>query len=108
VIYKLALLSSKVGCLPCNITNVIIIKHQNSVLASTLLREKVMYTFNIFCLEKQNPSKIPNFSKARISNIIFYVVVHKDITLTSTLMTHTFSTIYCCYVMFLFIIATNS
>jgi len=69
-------LSSKVGHLPCNITNVIVIKHHNSVLASTLLREKVMYTFNIFCLEKQNPSKITNFGKARISNTIFSVVVY--------------------------------
>jgi len=76
VIYKVTLLSSKGGCLPCNITNVIIIKHHNSVLASTLLREKVMYTYNIFCLEKQNPSKITDFSKARISHTIFSVVVH--------------------------------
>jgi hypothetical protein len=76
VIYKVTLLSSKVGRLPCNITNVIIIKHHNSVLASTLLREKVIYTFDIFCLEKQNPSKIPNFSTARISHTICSVVIH--------------------------------
>lgn len=66
----------KSGCLPCNITNVIIIKHRNSVLTSTVLREKVMYTVKIFCLEKQNPSKITNFSKARISYTIFSVVIH--------------------------------